>query len=170
MTAGSEEGIPMTVTVTQADYGDPVQAGAIARLMEEYARDPMGGGKPLPEGVAERLAAELAQRPQALTLLAYAGDEAAGLLNAFEGFSTFAGRPLLNLHDVVVSRRFRGRGIGRLLLAEAERIARERGCCKITLEVLEGNQVARAAYEKAGFGAYVLDPAAGRALFWQKPL
>ena len=39
-----------------------------------------------------------------------------------------------------------------------------------TLEVLEGNRVARAAYEKAGFGAYVLDPAAGRALFWQKPL
>ena len=160
----------MTVTVAQADYGDPVQAGAIARLMREYALDPMGGGKPLPDGVAEGLAAELARRPQALTLLAHAEGEAAGLLNAFEGFSTFAGRPLLNLHDVVVSRRFRGRGIGRMLLAETERIARERGCCKITLEVLEGNRVARAAYEKAGFGAYVLDPAAGRALFWQKPL
>ncbi|UPG72089.1 GNAT family N-acetyltransferase [Roseomonas gilardii subsp. gilardii] len=160
----------MAITVERADYGDPVQAGAIARLMEEYALDPMGGGKPLPEGVAERLAAELARRPQALTLLAYARGEAAGLLNAFEGFSTFAGRPLLNLHDVVVARRFRGQGISRLLLAEAERIARERGCCKITLEVLEGNQAARAAYEKAGFGAYVLDPTAGRALFWQKPL
>ena len=83
------------------------------------------GTAELAELVAElaELAAELARRPQALTLLAHAEGEAAGLLNAFEGFSTFAGRPLLNLHDVVVSRRFRGRGIGRMLLAAANALA-----------------------------------------------
>jgi hypothetical protein len=32
-------------------------------------------------------------------------------------------------------------------------VARQRGCCKITLEVLEGNAVAQASYGKFGFAA-----------------
>jgi ribosomal protein S18 acetylase RimI-like enzyme len=55
-----------------------------------------------------------------------------------------------------------------LLLAEVETIARERGCGKLTLEVLEGNEPAKRAYRNFGFDAYQLDPALGQALFWQK--
>ena len=58
----------------------------------------------------------------------------------------------------------------RHLLRAVEREARERGCAKLTLEVLEGNAPARGAYEKFGFGAYQLDPAMGQAMFWQKSL
>ena len=56
------------------------------------------------------------------------------------------------------------------MLDEVERIAKEKGCCKLTLEVLEGNIVAKKAYEKFGFSSYELDPATGKALFWEKVL
>ena len=40
----------------------------------------------------------------------------------------------------------------------------------LTLEVLEGNKVAQAAYRASGFAGYELDPEVGRAMFWQKKL
>ena len=52
----------------------------------------------------------------------------------------------------------------------AEELARELGCCKLTLEVLEGNAKAQAAYKSLGYAGYELDPAMGKALFWQKKL
>ena len=93
-----------------------------------------------------------------------------GLINCVEGFSTFTGQPLLNVHDIVVLESCRRQGIAGALLAHVESVARDRGCCKLTLEVLEGNQGARQAYENFGFAAYQLDPAMGRALFMEKKL
>jgi len=113
---------------------------------------------------------ELRKRPGVHVVLAFAGEEPAGLAICMEGFSTFACEPLLNLHDIVVAPAHRGRGVSKQLLAEVERIARERGCCKVTLEVLEGNTLAQSAYRRAGFEGYQLDPRMGRALFWQKKL
>jgi len=72
------------------------------------------------------------------------------------------------VHDVVVMPSHRGRGIAARLFAEVEAIARERGACKLTLEVLSGNRAARALYEKLGFDDYRLDPAMGDAQFMQK--
>jgi ribosomal protein S18 acetylase RimI-like enzyme len=64
----------------------------------------------------------------------------------------------------------RDRGIGRALMDAVEGEARGRGACKITLEVLSGNEGAKALYLALGYGDYQLDPAAGHALFWQKKL
>jgi GNAT superfamily N-acetyltransferase len=55
-----------------------------------------------------------------------------------------------------------------LLLAAAEQHARQKGCCKLTLEVLTGNHQAHAIYLRFGFAPYTLDPAAGQASFMQK--
>ncbi len=161
----------MTIRIVQADYGNREQAAAIVALLDAYARDPMGGGKPLPAAVRSALVPGLAGIPGALTLLAHDVSLGfVGLLNAFDGFSTFRARPLLNIHDLFVAPAARGRGIGRALLLGAEDRARARGCCKLTLEVLSGNHGARALYAALGYGAYALDPAAGDARFWQKPL
>jgi len=65
---------------------------------------------------------------------------------------------------------FQGRGVGKQLLAALEDRARQMGCCKITLEVLEGNAVAQGLYRKQGFEGYALDEITGRAMFWQKKL
>lgn len=156
--------------IIRADYGHPDHAAAIVTLMQVYAQDSMGGGDALPLEVTSVLIERLAATPGAASLLAFADGQPAGLLNAFAGFSTFAARPLLNIHDVVVAPAFRGQGLARALMAEAETVARERGCAKLTLEVLEGNATAQRLYRSLGYGDYVLDPEMGRALFWQKRL
>lgn len=153
-----------------ADYADPGHAAAIPMLLDAYARDPMGGGRALSAHVLAALIPGLSGNPQAFTVLAYDAGEPAGLANCFEGFSTFAGKPLVNIHDLVVSPAHRRRGIGAALLDAVDAEARRRGCCKVTLEVLEGNRVARALYERQGFARYALDPAAGHALFLEKKL
>ncbi|HDZ57243.1 MAG TPA: GNAT family N-acetyltransferase [Pseudomonas xinjiangensis] len=160
----------MSTSCFQADYHDPDHASAIVRLLDAYAQDPMGGGEPLSEEVKLTLAGKLAALPHAFSVLCYVDGQPAGLVNCFEGFSSFVASPLVNIHDVVVSPAFRGLGVSQLMLAEVERIAIERGCCKLTLEVLEGNRVAQGAYEKCGFSGYQLDPAMGHAMFWQKSL
>jgi ribosomal protein S18 acetylase RimI-like enzyme len=158
------------VLVLQASYSNPVHAEAIGFLLNQYAEDAMGGGESLSLDTREQLAIELAKRPHAFSVLAFIAGEPVGLVNCFEGFSTFACRPLVNVHDVVVIASARGQGISQKMLSKVEEIARQRGCCKITLEVLEGNKVAQGAYQKLGFADYQLDPQMGRALFWQKSL
>ena len=158
------------IVVVQADYLNPVHAQAVREVLDHYAQDPMGGGEALSDAVLQALPAELAKRPHAFSVLAFVDGQAAGLINCFEGFSTFAGKPLVNVHDVSVVSTFRGLGLSQKMLEKVEAIARERGCCKITLEVLEGNSVAQGSYRKFGFSDGQLDPAYGRMLFWNKYL
>ena len=160
----------MNINTCVVDYLDEKQAREIGALLNEYAQDPMGGGNALDPYVVENLAAELAKLPNALTILCYVDERPAGLANCFIGFSTFKCKPLINIHDVYVAPEFRGRGISLRLLEEVETIATDRGCCKITLEVLSKNEPAKQAYLKFGFSGYELDPAAGHALFWEKKI
>ena len=158
------------ILVLQASYTNPIHAEAICLVLNHYAEDPMGGGEPLSADVLRQLPAELAKRPYAFSVLAFVGGEPAGLVNCFEGFSTFACRPLVNVHDVAVVSKFRGLGLSQKMLQKVEEIALQRGCCKITLEVLEGNAIAQASYAKFGFAPGMFDPAHGRMLFWIKSL
>ncbi|MCA3179297.1 MAG: GNAT family N-acetyltransferase [Burkholderiaceae bacterium] len=150
------------------DLTAPRDAAALVALLDEYARDPTGGGTPLADDAKARLPGLLASRAHYAGLLAWDGDRPVGLVNAFEGVSTFKARPLLNIHDIAVAASHRGRGVGRALLAAAESLARARGCCKLTLEALEGNATAIGLYRSVGFVAYELDPAMGRATFFEK--
>jgi ribosomal protein S18 acetylase RimI-like enzyme len=161
---------PKGVQVRQADYASAKDGAALVMLLDAYARDPAGGGSPLSEFAQAHLASALASRPQAYSVLAFDGAQPVGLVNCIEGFSTFACRPLVNVHDVAVLASHRGRGIAEQMLAEAERLARARGAVKLTLEVLSGNTPAKKLYERIGFAGYQLDPAMGSALFMQKPL
>ena len=159
--------------IVRADYDDPVHARALVAVLDAYACDPMGGGEPLSDYARSHVVAQLAARPSAVSVLAFvdAPGQASvpvGLVNCMEGFSTFACRPLLNIHDVVVLSNWRGRGIGRQLFAAIEAQARDRDCCKLTLEVLEGNIPAQKLYRRLGFDNYQLDPAMGQAQFMQK--
>jgi len=158
------------IEVFIADYRNAVHAAALVDLLDAYASDPAGGGKPLDTAVRERLPADLAARPQAFSVLAYEGGQPVGLINCIEGFSTFAARPLINVHDVVVLPSHRGKRVVQRMFALVEQEARRRGACKLTLEVLSGNAPALRAYEREGFAGYQLDPAFGTAVFLQKKL
>ncbi|MFK4754122.1 MULTISPECIES: GNAT family N-acetyltransferase [Oceanospirillaceae] len=158
------------IDIVAVDFLNPRHAADLVALLNAYATDPMGGGEPLPLACRASLVARLATLPYAHSWIAYVNDQPAGLLNAFEGFSTFKAQPLLNIHDLAVNADFRGLGLSQQLLAAAEHKARLLGCCKVTLEVLSNNHVAQQAYLKYGFAGYELDPEAGHALFWQKML
>lgn len=63
------------------------------------------------------------------------------------------GRPYAFVSDLVVLEGLRGRGIGRALLAAAERHARACGAATLRLDVMIANAAARRLYENAGFSA-----------------
>lgn len=157
-----------SLNIFRADYADPVHATALVELLDAYARDPAGGGHALCPFTRSNLVACLAARPQAFSVLAFDGDRPVGLVNCIEGFSTFACRALVNVHDVVVLASHRGQGVAERMLQLVEQLARERDACKLTLEVLSGNQSANRLYARLGFDAYQLDPAMGQARFLQK--
>jgi ribosomal protein S18 acetylase RimI-like enzyme len=65
-------------------------------------------------------------------------------------------RPYAHVSDLVVLPAWRGRGIGRALLARAEAGARGRGAHRLRIGVLAGNERARRLYASLGFReAYV---------------
>ena len=127
------------VDIVTADLRNKAHAEATVSLLNHYSRDAMGCGQDLPEFVQNNLVGELLRRQEPHVVLAYSGHTPVGLAILMEGFSTFACKPLLNIHDVVVLSEFRGQGIAQKLLLKSEDIAKSLGCCKLTLEVLEGN-------------------------------
>ena len=160
----------MRIKVIEADYLNPQHEHDIQFLLDTYAKDPMGGGEPLSAEVKNGVVNALSKIPHAFSIIAYIDEHPAGLVNGFEAFSTFKCKPLINIHDLAVIEKYRGLGLSQIMLKKVEEIAARKGCCKITLEVLSGNEAAKAAYKKFGFSGYELDPKAGKALFWQKQL
>lgn len=156
------------VEIFRVDYANAAHASGLVDLLDSYACEPAGGGEALSAFARANLVAQLAARPFIFSVMAFDGATPVGLINAIEGFSTFACRPLVNVHDVVVLPSHRGRGIATRMFAAVEAIALARGACKLTLEVLDGNTSARALYQRLGFTAYQLDPALGHAQFLHK--
>lgn len=156
--------------ISLADLDSAEHARHIVELLDAYAKDRMGGGEPLSDFAQKNLIRELRKRWDCCVVLAWQDDQPAGLAICFEGFSTFACRPTLNVHDFFVEPSFRGCGLSIALLKRVESVAVERGCCKLTLEVLEGNHAAQHVYKKFGFVGYQLTPEMGRAMFLEKKL
>ncbi len=160
----------MTIEIIKADYSNTKHANDLVMLLNEYAKDPMGGGEELSDYTKKNLVENLKKQNNVFTILAYVDGNPAGISNCVTGFSTFNAKPLINFHDVAVIKEHRGKGLTGRMFEKVEEIAKELGCCKLTLEVLEGNRIAKSAYNKHGFSGYELDPAMGQAVFWQKKL
>ena len=154
----------------EADLNRSEHRRAVLDLIDAYSRDSMGDGKPLSPEARNRLIGGLREHPTTLIILAFKSSEPVGVAVCFRGFSTFAARPLLNIHDLNVLPAYRGIGIGRGLLAVVEAKARELGCCKLTLEVQEKNHRARRTYAGSGFIQAQYEPDAGNVLFLTKRL
>ncbi len=160
----------MNIKVIKANYLDRKHSKEIKELLNIYASDPMGLGKPLNKAIKENIVKELSKLPYAFSLIGYVKGKPAGLANCFESFSTFACKPLINIHDFIVLEQYRRNGVSQKMLNKIEEIAISKGCCKITLEILSNNEAAKASYNKFGFTSYELNPKAGVALFWQKKI
>lgn len=140
--------------IAEADLEIDEDAAAVVEIIDSYARGPGGQNAPLSDLASAALARGLREHPCALVLLAREDERPVGVAVCVWGFSTFAGREMINIHDLAVLPGFRGRGVGSALLVEVERRARERGCCKITLEVHDANEGAKRLYAAAGFGSW----------------
>jgi GNAT superfamily N-acetyltransferase len=99
------------------------------------------------EGLREALSGP---RPAVEALIARAGNEPAGFALFFHHFSTFTGRRGLYLEDIFVLPEWRGRGLGRRLLARVARLARARGCPRLEWAVLDWNESAISFYKSLG--------------------
>ncbi|MCG6866148.1 MAG: GNAT family N-acetyltransferase [Thiogranum sp.] len=141
----------MSVRIEAADLDNRRHQGQVVALLDLYSRDAMGNGEPLPEATRAALISGLRRHPASLVLLAWQAQRCVGLCICFEGFSTFQAKPLLNIHDLVVDPAHRNLGVGRALLAAVEAAARERDCCRITLEVRADNGAAQHLYRGVGF-------------------
>ena len=83
-------------------------------------------------------------------VIAYFDDLPVAFAIYFFNLSTFEGRPALYIEDIFVHPTFRRFGIGRKLFGFLSQIAREQGCCRIELSVLNWNEQAIQFYKKLG--------------------
>ena len=160
----------MNLQILNADYLNTQHAKDISYLLNCYSLDEMGNNEELPLDIRNNIAKELSKLSNSFTFLAYIDNQAVGIITCFVNFSTFKCKPLISIHDIFVHKDYRNKGISQKLLQEVQIEAKKRDCCKITLEVLQGNNIAQNSYKKFGFNPYELDPKMGQALFWEKTI
>ena len=109
-----------TLRIVRADLDDSEHQAAVLEMTRDYARDPKAKGCDLSDDVQEMLSQRLRTHRTTRIFLAFDGKEPAGIATCFIGFSTFAPRPLPNIHDLHVTMYHRRHGIAPSL--------RRRGC------------------------------------------
>lgn len=75
--------------------------------------------------------------------------EIAGIALVYNRYSTWKGR-ILHLEDLIVSKKYRGKGLGTLLLDQVVVYGNELGVKRINWEVIDWNEAAISFYEKKG--------------------
>ena len=153
------------IEVREARLGEPSEVERLFEILDAYARGPGGQNAPLSEEARANLGAGLREHPSAFVLFGSLDDRVMGAAVCVWSFSTFAGRPSVNLHDFSVLPEAQGRGLGTALLGELERRARARGAVKMTLEVHDTNEAAKRLYARFGFEGWT-----SPTLFVSKPL
>ena len=133
------------------DFSNAQHREACAALIQNYMQDPMGGELKPDTDHAERLLQGLTAHPSAYVLFVKDGNTFAGLTTYFINFSTFRALPYINVHDVIVRKEHRGKGLGRAMLEHLIAYAEEQGFSKVTLEVREDNIPAQGLYKSLDF-------------------
>ncbi len=100
-------------------------------------------------------AALFGKEPRLFCDIAEWNGEAAGLAIWFLNFSTFRGRHGVYLEDLFVRPAFRGRGLGKALMAQLARRCVEQGLARFEWSVLDWNAPSIAFYKS--IGADVMD-------------
>jgi ribosomal protein S18 acetylase RimI-like enzyme len=139
------------IKVRQARLEEESEVEKLFEILDAYARGPGGQSAPLSELARKNLGPGLRDHPYAFVLFGELDQRVVGAAVCVWSFSTFAGRPSVNLHDFSVLPEAQGRGVGSALLEELELRARDRGCAKLTLEVHDSNDEAKRLYARFGF-------------------
>ena len=133
------------------DLNNEKHCSAVLQLLSDYMLDEMGIREAMPQELGPKIIEGLQKHSGYLGFLVQIENTYVGLANCNLVFSTWKAKPLINIHDFVVSPEFRNRGVGLFLLKAIENYAREKGYCRINLEVRHDNYKAQNLYKKAGF-------------------
>ena len=136
----------VSITITPATSNDVPTILSLIRELAEY------------EKLSDRVSATetslrrdlFGPRAFAEVLVGKLGAEPVGYALFFHSYSTFLARPGIYLEDVFVKPAARGRGVGKALLREVARAARDRGCGRVEWAVLKWNTPAIEFYESLG--------------------
>lgn len=136
------EAVALREARTEDTAGLVVLLAQLFAIEADFAIDPE---------VQARGLALLHARPDAVILVAEAGGRVVGMCTVQLTASTARGGLSAGVEDVVVDQAWRGRGIGRALLAGAESWARGRGAVRVALLADETNLPALDFYDRRGF-------------------
>jgi len=156
------------VMITRLDQSR--EATDFLTLFTEYTGSLGTAGTPSDVPIPTNLVEEIRKRSDVVVFLAYEETQPAGFAVTIEGFSTFRAMPSFNVHDLGVSSRFRGQGVGKAILNAVRDEAKKRGCCKVTLEVYENNTRAFSLYQSMGFSTLSGNDDSEQTLFMASPL
>ena len=135
------------------DFENSEHLDALISLLGHYMEDPMGNHAPFTKQEQLCLVKGLASHPKAFVMFARKNNGYFGLMTCFELFSTFQAKPYLYIHDVVIHKDYRGKGLGRKMMEQLVTYSKDKNYCKITLEVRSDNPVAQNLYQSLGFKA-----------------
>ncbi|NWG71410.1 MAG: GNAT family N-acetyltransferase [Parvularculaceae bacterium] len=135
----------MTLRIRRAAPEDGETIAGLVRALARYERLEHEA-RATPDDFARALAAPGGPR----ALLADWAGQPCGIALYFFNFSTFLGRPGLYLEDLFVTEDLRGRGVGKALLVELARIARDHSCGRMEWSVLDWNAPSIAFYKSLG--------------------
>lgn len=134
------------IHVRRATPDDASTIVCFIRGLAEFEQEPLSSVK-ITE--AEIVRDGFGDRPSFEALIAESEGQPVGFALFFMNYSTWEGTSGLYIEDLFVDEVARGTGAGRALMAAASAIAKERGCARLELSVLDWNP-ARAFYERLG--------------------
>lgn len=138
--------MPAAVVVRQAGAGDLEALSGLLQVLFALERDFV-----FDDAKARRGLSLLLDREDALLLAAEADREVVGMCSVQTLISTAEGGPVGLVEDLVVAEARRGRGIGRMLLSEAENWAASRGLSRLQLLTDSGNRPTLDFYDRLGW-------------------
>jgi GNAT superfamily N-acetyltransferase len=132
------------LSIRPAQCGDVPVLNTMIHEFAEFER--------LPAAVSEEALSRdgFAQPPKFRVLIAEWDGQPAGYVFFFDYYSSFEGRAAIFLEDIYIRDQFRGKGIGKALLARVADSARQEDCFGVRWQVLDWNTPAIDFYRKLG--------------------
>jgi GNAT superfamily N-acetyltransferase len=130
--------------IREIDRASQEDINKLSSLFQEYAAE-------VKPDMSANIAHELSELPYFRGFMAFDEGQPIAFCVCFETYSTYRSMNVWNLHDVMVSKSARGLGAGRKLLEFVLFKAKHANVAKVTLEVEDGNAIAKTLYDSLGF-------------------
>lgn len=140
------------IKVVTADRNNVFHVIDFYQLMKDYSKHEMSGSESISSDILMQVLNYCFDIKNGIIFIAYrALIDPVGFVTCLYGYSTFAGKKTLNIHDIYVAENEASKGIGNILLDRVESHARSHDYCKITLEVRTDNEKAKKIFLRSGF-------------------